>query len=171
MTKLFPFDDKLLNYLSFLNLSTFNYQDWNILTERFVNIIPSEIFTKFTKELQMFELELKSNKVKLIVNKNLIKFYRHEKIKSNFQTLCQLANSLLCLPFSNAEIERTFSQFKLTKSQLRTPLSDDTVEGLMIWKMTTLMLVLILRMQNKHPQNIRMLIRIHQTFICHNSRK
>ena len=28
-----------------------------------------------------------------------------------------------------------FSQFKLTKTQLRTSLSDETAEGLMLWKM------------------------------------
>ena len=28
-----------------------------------------------------------------------------------------------------------FSQFKLTKTQLRTSLSDETVEGLMLWEM------------------------------------
>ena len=49
--------------------------------------------------------------------------------------LQKLANSLLCLSFSNSEIERKFSQFKLTKRQLRISLSDKTIEGLMLWKM------------------------------------
>ena len=47
------------------------------------------------------------------------------------------ARKHLCLAFSNSEIERMFSQFKLTKRELRISLNDDTIEGLMLWKMNS----------------------------------
>ena len=56
-----------------------------------------------------------------------MKFYNHKDIKQKYCMMSKLASSLLCLPFSNSEIERMFSQFKLTKTQLRISLNDDTI--------------------------------------------
>jgi hypothetical protein len=139
MAKLFPYDDPLLKLISSLNPENFNFDNWNTLGERYTHLIDSN-FSKFYKQIQKFETEKEMNKSIFEseeINKSLIKFYSHKIIKEKYDTMAKLANSILCLPFSNSEIERVFSQFKLTKTQLRTSLSDETIEGLMLWKMNS----------------------------------
>ena len=139
MTKLFPFDDPLLKLISCLNPNNFIFDNWNSLGEKYTHLMNGN-FSLFYKQIQKFETEKESN-VKIFESKeisnDLIKFYNHKTIKEKYGLMAKLSKSLLCLPFSNSEIERIFSQFKLTKTQLRTSLSDDTVEGLMLWKMNS----------------------------------
>ena len=137
MTTLFPFNDQLLQAISCLNPESFNFINWKWLAERYTNITQND-FPIFYKQLEKFEKEIPLNKKLFddtVINKNLMKFYNNKDIKQKYGMISKLATSLLCLPFSNSEIERMFSQFKLTKTQLRTSLSDETVEGLMLWKM------------------------------------
>ena len=137
MKILFPFNDKLLQAISCLDPESFDFNNWKWLAERYTNIINNE-FPIFYKQLEKFENEIISNKKlfdDLVISKNLMQFYNNKNFKQKYSMISKLANSLLCLPFSNSEIERMFSQFKLTKTQLRTSLSDETVEGLMLWKM------------------------------------
>ena len=138
MKLLFPFDDELLQALSCLNPGSFSFNSWKMLADRYTNIIKPDKFNIFYKELQKFEIDLDSNKgifENLVTDKNLMKFYNNKNIKEKYNMMATLANSLICLPFSNSEIERMFLQFKLTKTQLRVSLNDETIEGLMLWKM------------------------------------
>ena len=142
MTQLFPFDDELLQFLSCLSPKSFNCTNWKLLanTCRYTNIISADDFKFFYKQLEKFEIDLSINKeifCNLNVSNNLMKFYNHKDIKQKYCMMSKLASSLLCLPFSNSEIERMFSQFKLTKTQLRISLNDDTIEGLMLLKMNS----------------------------------
>lgn len=47
-----------------------------------------------------------------------------------FSNLQQVISMLLCLPFSNAPAERTFSTMKLTKTPCRNQLDDNTMSSL-----------------------------------------
>ena len=102
----------------------------------------------FYKQLEKFENEIISNKKlfdDLVISKNLMQFYNNKNFKQKYSMISKLANSLLCLPFLNSEIERMFSEFKLTKTQLRTSLNDETVEGLMFWKMNVDLMILMIK--------------------------
>ena len=54
-----------------------------------------------------------------------------------FNYLIMLVEGLLAIPYSNASIERMFSQLKLTKNVKRLNLKDETLECLMILKNLT----------------------------------
>ena len=74
-----------------------------------------------------------------------------------------LAKSILTLPFSNAEIERTFSLFKLNKSLIRNSLSNETIEAILIWKVNSNLINL------NDPKQIDVLIKKYQEFLANKS--
>ena len=45
-----------------------------------------------------------------------------------------MALALLSIPFSNCEVERVFSQYKLIKTAIRNSLATDTIQGLLMMK-------------------------------------
>ena len=104
MKLLFPFNDELLQALSCLNPGSFSFNSWKMLADRYTNIIKPDKFNIFYKELQKFEIDLDSNKgifENLVTDKNLMKFYNNKNIKEKYNMMATLANSLICLPFSN----------------------------------------------------------------------
>nr|CAI5863730.1 unnamed protein product [Callosobruchus analis] len=57
--------------------------------------------------------------------------YRNATDNNPFKNICDVALTLLVLPFSNAEVERIFSQLNIVKNKTRNKLSTDMVNSLL----------------------------------------
>jgi len=133
--KKLPFQDRLLNLITSLFPNNFKSDDVMLLAESFKNIIPDQEFHSLYEEIDSFSADI-NNMKKLFdsFQEDIVKFYSDEKVSVGYPLLTKLATTLLSFPHSTAEVERVFSQLKLTKTDHRTNLYPETVEALMLNK-------------------------------------
>ena len=122
---LFLFDDLLLNQMNALNPNTFNFNDYCAIGQRFRDTVLKEDYEIFYQHLEKFELKL---------NEYKMTFYQSSCIQKDYSLLSKLALSIISLPYSNAEVERMFSQLKLCKNFQRNALKNESIEALLICK-------------------------------------
>lgn len=93
----------------------------------------TSICQEFVKDAsEISNIEIQYEKIHFIKWENTddtIKFwyevscYRNVNNEKPFKNLCDLALTFLVLPFSNAEIERVFSQLNIVKNKMRNKMS------------------------------------------------
>lgn len=131
-----PFGDKLLNeQISCLFPTLFNEQQFRSLAKQYTNIIPPNLFFKLNEELHIFEENLPSLKTLFEeYNQDITLFYCDEKVRVKYEYITLLSTTILSFPHSTCQLERLFSQLKLTKTEKRLNMSDSTLEGLLMLK-------------------------------------
>jgi hypothetical protein len=135
MKEILPLNDEFLSSITTLNPNEFLLSSWKELGERFVEIIIKDDFEFFYRELESFEESLSENRKIFMANdSNPSKFYLSREIKDQYPSMSKLAITILSIPYSTADLERSFSQLKLIKTPLRNSLKDSTTESLLMTK-------------------------------------
>jgi len=136
MGKMLPLNNKFLNELTCLNPDKFYFDQWEKLGDRFSNIISEIDYPAFYHEIEKFEMNLDDLKSKFYIeiDEDVYQLYIDKEINKKFPMMCRLACSILSIPFSNADVERTFSQLSLIKTTRRNGLNNDTTEALVMSK-------------------------------------
>jgi len=119
----------------FLNKSTFQMTTWQDLAKKFPNIITAEKEIQFLDELQNFGLDYKSINEKY-VGSNLSIVKQWDFLARDYPVMSELALSVLVLPYSTAQVESTFSQFKVFKTPYRNKLSVGSLEASILVEQT-----------------------------------
>ncbi|XP_061191661.1 uncharacterized protein LOC133199855 [Saccostrea echinata] len=140
MVKKFPFNDKVLKGIGFLNPSTkdkISTDDIVSLSERFCSFSQEEK-RKLEDEAAEYILTPLSDLPKFDPDTTTLNQYWNSlgKLKlprgqKQFQHLYNLSKNVLTLPHSNADTERVFSVLKKIQSDSRDNLADKTIHSLL----------------------------------------
>lgn len=128
-------DLKIFNLLSFKNRKSNDIEQWMAAYKRFQYIMGTSTQEDFYLEvIDFMSMEFKVSDQDS--NTDLWKKAKDIKLndKLRFPLLSRLIETLLVLPFSSAEIERTFSSLNLVKTPARNRLADDTLTSLLTVK-------------------------------------
>lgn len=86
---------------------------------------------KQIKNLKLFEWNEKNDSLKFWVE---VKNYKDASNIQTFSELADMAINMLCLPWSNAEVERIFSQLNVLKTKIRNRLNSETINKILTSK-------------------------------------
>lgn len=111
----------------------------NCLKVHKVSIVPLSELMHFSAE-DTSKIEFQWTKLNLIDWKNIsntatfwteVSQYKDASGENPFNELCNLAKCLLVLPWSNAEVERAFSQLNLVKTGLRNRMGNTMINAIL----------------------------------------
>ncbi|XP_052072587.1 uncharacterized protein LOC127710681 [Mytilus californianus] len=140
MIKKFPFQDKVLRGISFLNpLSKNKLSPYEVisLSDRFLNYNQQETSQLEDEAAEYFLTPLCDLPAFDPDTPSLNQFWtsignlKLPSVKQQFQHLFALSKVVLALPHSNADTERTFSMLKKIQSEPRDNLADKTIHSLL----------------------------------------
>ena len=128
---------KSLKVLNVLQKSEEDIKIWKLLSNQFAYLFNND-HSEFKREFSEF---LNMNTSSITTTNTVLQWKEINGMKAGgnkkFNSLIKLVQGLLTIPYSNAAIERTFSQLKLIKNNRRLQLSVGHLESFMILKNIT----------------------------------